>query len=100
MNTTLITNRPTAVTRRRRRIGAAIAIAVGTVGIGGTAGAQALEEPTDPPSWTVCEYRDVPAAVDLGPLLPVDYDPPEPVKRILHGEIDVGTDCSIYDLPF
>lgn len=99
MNTRLITTRPTTTSRRRRRIGAAIAVAVGTVGIGGTAGAQVVDGPSEPPAWTVCEYRHVPAAVDLGPLLPVTHDPPEPVKRILLGEIDVGTDCSIYDLP-
>jgi len=89
MNTTFNTN------HIRRSITAAVVAIVASIALGGTAvGAQ-----NDPPPWTQCVYRNLPIAVDLGGILPVNYVPPIETQRALLGEIKVGTDCSIYDLP-
>lgn len=93
MITTATNERPTRA--RRRPVAAALAVTIATVAATGTASAQ----PADPPPWSVCEHRDHPIAADLGPLLPVNYDPPAEVKAVLLGQVGIGTDCSIYDLP-
>jgi len=83
---------------RRRWVTAALAAGAAVLvplAVAGTVAAQ----PADPPPWSVCAHRHHAAAADLGPLLPVDYDPPEEVKAVLLGHAEVGTDCSIYDLP-
>ena len=52
-----------------------------------------------PPPWTHCAYADHPAAADLGPLLPTHHRPSAGVRAVLLGDVVVGTDCSIYELP-
>ena len=85
----------TSVRTRRRRFATALAASVVIAGGAGTVAAQ----PADPPPWSVCEHRGHPVAADLGPLLPVNYEPPPEVVAVLLGQVGVGTDCSIYDLP-
>jgi hypothetical protein len=83
---------------RLRRLAAALA--AGAAGLVPLAGAGSVAaQPSDPPPWSVCAYRHHAAAADLGPLLPVNYDPPDELEAVLLGHVEVGTDCSIYDLP-
>ena len=72
---------------------AAMAIA-SSVAIGNGAVAQ-----TDLPDWDQCVYRDLPIAASVGGILPVNMGPPPETRAALRGEVAVGTDCSIYDLP-
>ena len=78
----------------RRAITATIVAMVASVAVAGTTAAH-----TDPPPWTVCAYRGLPVAVDLGAILPVNVVPPPETQAALRGEIAAGTDCTIYDLP-
>jgi hypothetical protein len=52
-----------------------------------------------PPAWSTCRFDDLPIAADLGAILPSDATLPPNALAALHGEIEVGTDCSLYDLP-
>jgi hypothetical protein len=79
--------------RGRRRFTLIAILAVAVAAVDGTSGAA----PTTPPPWVQCAYADHPAAADLGPLLPATVTPPAAVLDVLHGRVDVGTDCSIYE---
>lgn len=87
MNTT-----PTTNGRNHKHIALAIVTTIAAIATGSAAAA-------DPPPWEQCAYRDHPAAADLGPLVPSYTPVPAEVQAVLLGDISVGTDCSIYDLP-
>lgn len=87
MNSTSIPSRT-----RKRVVVAALVIASSVAG--SAAAAQA-----HPPEWDECVYRDLPVAASVGGILPVNLVPPPETQAALRGEIAVGTDCSIYDLP-
>ena len=53
----------------------------------------------DPPPWIACAYADHPVAADLGALFPLNLVPPPEAQAVLRGEVAVGTDCAVYDLP-
>lgn len=82
----------------RRRIsgtrGLAIAAAI-AVGVGATA--HANEPQIDPTPWTHCAYSQHPVTADIGAVLPPDAEVSEELRAVLHGEVHVGTDCSLYD---
>lgn len=88
----------TAPNRHRHSITAAVTV-VAAICLGGAVHATDRTPPIDPPPWSQCAYRDLPAAVDLGSLLPTNFDPSADIKAVLLGSITVGTDCSIYDSP-
>jgi hypothetical protein len=87
---------PTRTRIHRRLFVAGLAMAATAAA---TTAEAAPRQPDDPPTWAECAYRDHPAAADLGPILPVNLVPPPDAQAVLRGEVAVGTDCSIYDLP-
>lgn len=88
-----MTTTPTT-SRTRERIAVAAAVVAATIAAGSLAAAQ-----PHPPGWDHCAYRDHPIAADLGGILPINFAPPPETQAALRGEVAVGTDCSIYDLP-
>ena len=92
MNTT-----PTIHNNNRRRgpiATALIATGAAIISVGTVAAAQ-----TDPPPWNECAYSHHPVAADLVPLVPGNTPVSPEVQAVLLGQVAVGTDCSIYDLP-
>lgn len=83
---------------KKRRTGVRLAVIASTAAITLSTGSVAAG-PTDPPPWSQCAYAHLPVAAGVGGILPVDYDPPAETKAALLGEVAVGTDCSIYDVP-
>lgn len=77
-----------------------ISVAAITVGLAGAA--LAVVSPADaapemPPPWEHCAYAEHPVAADLGGILSPHHVPTDELSAVLHGEVEVGTDCSIYD---
>ena len=89
------TNRCT--TSRRPALGLTLAAGLTLAWLGGAAAAAA--DADDLPTYEQCQLIDHPAAADLGPLLPTHHEPAIGVQAVLLGEREVGTDCSIFDLP-
>ena len=87
------THRPPTLALRRIAVAAAATITPIVVLAG------AADATFDPPPWVLCAYADHPVAADLGPLIPVDVTPPPEAMAVLRGEVAVGTDCAVYDLP-
>lgn len=86
----------TAIGRRRYRLLAITVVTGCSIAALGGAASAATE---DPPPFDQCSFWDHPAAADLGPLTPSPIVPSDEVREVLLGEVIVGTDCSIYDLP-
>ena len=86
-------NRFIACRTRKHLAVAAVAVA-SSVAAGSAAAARGA-----PPEWEQCAHRDLPVAAGIGGILPVNVVPPPETEAALRGEIAVGTDCSIYELP-
>jgi hypothetical protein len=87
-------NRHQPKARNLRRI--AVAAAATITPIVAVAGSTAA---LDPPPWILCAYADHPVAADLGALVPFNVTPPPEAQAVLRGEVAIGTDCAVYDLP-
>jgi hypothetical protein len=88
--------RHTTTGRRRYRL---LAITVITGCSVAALGGAALAATEDPPPFGHCAFLDHPAAADLGSLSPSHIELSAEVQAVLLGEVIVGTDCSVYDLP-
>ncbi len=93
MNTTT-----TTIHTNNRKRGPIAATLIATVAAAASVGAVAAAQ-SDPPPWSQCDYSHHPVAADLGPLVPGNTPVSPEVQAVLIGQVAVGTDCSIYDLP-
>ena len=80
--------------RNPRRIAfAAVATITPIVAVAGSTAA------LDPPPWILCAYAARAVAADLGALVPFNVTPPPEAQALLRGDVAIGTDRAVYDLP-
>jgi hypothetical protein len=95
MNNNPNTHRNTTGRRHHRLLAITVVTGCSVAAFGGAA----LAATEDPPPFDQCRFMDHPAAADLGSLAPSHTELPAEAHAVLHGEVIVGTDCSVYDLP-